>query len=280
MARSAVPPLLLLLLGLLLGAVAGAAVGSFLFGDSQEPLAIVGGSASAQERDRRRDRDRDGDSPSSPAAAIVESAESPRAERTDGAIRDSRAPAEVVESVAALTRRVRPPDSKRGDKTIRGKAMDTRGRPLAGVLVRATKVADDQPGTPHRSELGRAAPPPPSLETAVTEAVEKFYEHRSDWREAMTGADGTYAFTELQPGRFSVQAWREGVRFTVKGEHEHGGRGHVRPDATVDFIGKVVVAQTVEVLLPDGKSAPTALVSANVRQRGENSTSGWTAEDP
>jgi hypothetical protein len=256
-----------LLVGLLVGGLLGAGA-SWLAGGGDPTLTVA-----AQDRAVRaglgdgspRDDDR-------PAPA---SADSPLdVHRSDGALSGEKAPGEVLDRVASVARQAPLPASRRGDRAIRGHVADARGKPLAGVLVRATRVGDESARAPRRNEVGRAAPPPPSLEEAVRKAVEEYYERGADFRETTTDADGNYAFTELLAGRFTVAAWLEGFRlYDPNGAHE------VRPDAKIDFIAKPVIAVPVEVTLPDGKSAAAALVAASSKGgNGGGESTGWTPQ--
>ncbi len=265
MARVAAP----LLAGALLGAVVGAAA---------TWVALSGAGGGGIELDAAAKTAR-----SSSPAALAARASSPVSEvaapveRTDARPADTSAPAELVERVAEVARLAPATSDGRGDRTIRGRVTDAHGRPIEGVLVRATRNGDESGATPQRSESGRAAPPPPTLEEVLRRAAEQFYERGSDWRDASTDAQGGYAIVGLRAGRYQVQAWREGLRFSVQGER---GEGEVRPDAKVDFLGKAVVAVPIDVLLPGGKPAPAAFVTASAERRGGDESSGWTAQEP
>jgi protocatechuate 3,4-dioxygenase beta subunit len=149
-------------------------------------------------------------------------------------------------------------DRWHGTGTIRGTVCDEAGAPVAGVSVRATLdfltstdgVSRDEESTP---------------ETA-----------RGAERGAVTGSDGTYAFTDLPAMRAFVDATRPGWRIE---RSEPSSDAFVRPDAVVNFAARQVVLVKVRVLRPDGAPA----LNANVEIKalvGANVDLAWSATAP
>jgi len=267
MSRSVGP----LIAGALLGAALGAAAAWLALGGGEPPELEA-----AAKEPRGAGRPAAGGADGATSVEPVMVAAPVEVERAVGARGDSAAPTDLIDRVTALARRAPAADARRGDRVLRGRATDARGRPLAGVVIRATRHGDEQPGKPEPSRTGQAAPPAPSLEEAVRSAVESYYEHASDFREATTDADGRYLIAELRPGRYGVEAWREGFRL-----HDPDGRaGDVRPDVTVDFLAKSVVPVKVDVRLPGGSQAPAAYVWSTERGKGNSESGGWSPAEP
>jgi hypothetical protein len=263
--------LMALVAGLLLGVVAGVGAMAFFGGSETPPMPTT-----AHARDRSGATG--GAADRAVVATPVEASAAMVAARTERGASSSEIPGELSEGVGELIRRA--PEKLRGpgDRSIKGRVVDSRGTPLAGVLLRAVRTGDAVPSHPSTQRVGAAAPPPPTLEEAVRSAISAWYENGGEYHQVETGADGRYQMAALRDGHYQLSIWRAG--FVFQSEHGHGGT-QVRPDATVDWTGKQVCTRQVAVLLPDGTSAPCA--SIDVRKEGRDdveASQGWFARDP
>ncbi|MSP15067.1 MAG: PDZ domain-containing protein [Myxococcales bacterium] len=263
-------PLIAMAAGLVVGAVAGAGAMAFLGGGGKSLLA-------AQAKTQAADRDGESATPSTaPALALVDPSLAPeRVERAAGA---TAIPGELSEGVGELMRRAPGKPVAAGDRALKGRVVDVRGNPLAGVVIRAVRHGDPVPLLPEVSAVGRGAPPPPSLEESVRTAIAAWYETGGEFREVMTGGDGRYELAELRDGQYTASAWKSGWVF----DSEHGrGQVSVRPDAKLDWNGKAVRSQQVVVELPDGSGAPCANVEYRKQGHDDSAgTQGWLANQP
>ncbi len=253
---------LILLLGVLLGAVVGAA-GMALLGSGRPSIVAAatrgdapGGAVSTSSVAE----------PAQVDAAIA-------AARVERGSSSADVPSELAEGVGDLLRRAPTREVPRGDRSIRGTVTGPSGLPLAGVLVRVTRLGSAVRGAPEvdRSDL---PPPPLTLEEKLRRTIADHYAAGGEICSATTGADGCYAFEQLRDGRYEVVAWSAGMRFTSDGESNR----QVRPDAVVDWSGRTMGRLPIEVQLPDGSSAPHARIA--IRRRGSNeevASQGWLA---
>jgi hypothetical protein len=268
-----------LLAGALLGAVVGAgAMWIVSASDASRLDADFSASAKSGSSGERGESNVARENAAPELAPAAAAADPTAPERSAGDVRESLAPMSVLDSVSRAVRHAPASSDVKGTKTIKGSVTDLHGKELAGVLVRATRQGDDVPAKPWKNDQGKGAPPPPTLEETVRKAVEQYYEQGSEYKEVATGPDGKFLLADLRPGRWHVGAWQQGFVF----DSNNGRSGSdVRPDATIDFVAKPVFSVPVEVTLPDGKKAATALLS--IRKQGDTNdrqTQGWFAKEP
>ncbi|MBL8842163.1 MAG: PDZ domain-containing protein [Planctomycetes bacterium] len=258
-----------LLLGIVLGVVVGA-VGMALLDEGGPRPALAATRAATTERDPAGSSGPQVAEPASPAAEIA----SARIERGASTIE---IPSELAEGVGDLLRRAPPRDAPAGDRTIHGLVSGPDGLPIAGALLRATRLGDRV-----RSSVTVTRPdaPPPAqtLEEKLRRTIADHYAAGGEIATTTTDADGRYRFERLRDGRYSVEAWCDRFKlFSTDGQTAT----EVLPDATLDWNGRRVARVAVEVLLPDGTRAPHALIDS--RRRGTNDergTVGWLAAEP
>ncbi len=262
-----------LLLGLVLGAVVGGAAAWLLFGEGGAGRLPLDVAAKSQDFSTRV-RPSEAGSASPPAEAAPLAA--PVAVERTSSEASSSAPPAVVESAVELARHAPMPSKLRGSKSIRGRVADPDGKAVGGAVIRARRVQESE-RSPHRSDAGEAAPGAETLEDAVRDAVEGYYDRESDRRDTTSDAEGRYEFADLRDGRWWLSGWIEGYDVDVTSV----GREGITPDATVDLVATPVVFATVRVALPDGATAPRAALQW--RKPGEKSyghAEGWTEKQP
>jgi len=257
--------------GLLLGALAGAGAMAFFGADRSPQL-----DARALARDRMPAAG-SGAVDRTVTAAPVDADAGMLAARTERGASGSEIPGELSAGVGELIRSA--PEKVRGpgDRSIKGRVVDARGTPLAGVLLRAVRTGDAVPSLPAQEKVGAAAPPPPTLEEAVRAAIASWYEDGGEYHQVETGGDGRYELPALRDGMYQLSIWRAGWIF----QSEQGnGSTQIRPDATVDWTGKAVRTLPLEVRLPDGAAAPCANIEYRKQGRDDaEGTQGWLAKE-
>jgi RNA polymerase sigma-70 factor (ECF subfamily) len=160
----------------------------------------------------------------------------------------------------------------RGHGVITGRVRTKDGAPFAGAVVRAWP-----PRTPPRYARG-GVPPLPSVEESVRSAAIDAKWRAATTREAVSGADGSYALTGLVDSAHYLGAWAEGHSI---GAARGSDASDVRPGATVDFVAWPVVEVPVTVLLPDGSPPKeTVTIRWTAGRRGGGSSRRWTPDDP
>lgn len=250
-----------LLVGLALGAIGGSLITSLFFGAGASPVnqdGAVATSSAARAAPARTSADAEAAAPS------ILPLDADRKEAEDS--RPSSAPISMLDAAVDLARRAPEATKFRGPKSIRGVVVDLDGRPVAGVVVRTGREPERRSDI-SSSRIGEGALPRKTLERAVREAVDSFYEEESDLRDATTDADGRFAFTELREGRWWVVAWREGYDVNPRDVDPRRGEISVRPDAICNFTAAPVAIVPIAVLMADGSAAVRAAVE--IRHPGE-----------
>ena len=160
-----------------------------------------------------------------------------------------------------------------GKGRITGTVKTDDGKPLRGVLVRATPRWRGS-GRPYWQWLG--APREDSLEETVRRTVERYHRNRGTRRDAVTAADGSYTIEGLVGSeKYNVQAYLENYKLAAQSGHQ---AYEVAPGAKIDFVAKPIARLHVDVVMPDG-SRPER---ANLHFRGKNRSEAaqWTPEYP
>lgn len=258
-----------LLLGIVLGVVVGA-VGMALLDEGGPRPALAATRAAATALGPFAPSEPLAAEPASAAAEIA----SARIERGASTIE---IPSELAEGVGDLLRRAPSREAPAGDRTIDGLVSGPDGLPIAGALVRATRVGDRvREAVPVAQQ--DAPPPARTLEEKLRRTIADHYAVGGEIVTTTTGADGRYRFERLRDGRYSVEAWCDRCKlFSAEGQT----LTEVLPDATLDWIGRRIASVAVEVLLPDGTRAPQARIT--FRRRGTNdevAALGWLAAQP
>ncbi|MCG3133881.1 MAG: hypothetical protein HMLKMBBP_01146 [Planctomycetes bacterium] len=147
----------------------------------------------------------------------------------------------------------------RSTKTITGRAVDSEGNPVPGVLVRGDP---DLPReiTQHlwSSDEEDAEPLTTPEDRALRDALRTLRNgplQYAAWRETRTAADGTYVLGDLFDLEYDVEGYLAGAEVDEES-------GDVRPGGTADFVVKRTADVILTVLGPTGAEVPHAAVFA------------------
>ena len=169
----------------------------------------------------------------------------------------------------------KPLEQEVGPGVIRGRVLDTEGRPIAGVLVRATRRRERGPSASDPSQIG-VMPQKPSLERHLRNAAKEYAAGRARSFEATSNASGEFALKGLQEGRYSLSPYAKGYLLRKKG----GRAGHIpfdenwreiaeaRTGDEIVFIGVAILDVPVSVRLADGTEVEHAIVRCSDRPIG------------
>jgi hypothetical protein len=200
---------------------------------------------------------------------------------TDAASADRRAPsrrAATKESIDLSSIKIDVPPAPAGDGTITGLVVDADGKPLAGVLVRATPSGGLDVADGDEPRRARGSPPPPvDVERAVRQLVTRLRQEDAARRETTTDAAGAFTLTGLGYPTYDVSAWLVGWKV----ERTRGRSWEPTPvGGRCDFRATQIHALTASVLLPDGTPAQEATISWKPTAGGDGDSASWKPGSP
>jgi hypothetical protein len=148
---------------------------------------------------------------------------------------------------------------ERGNGTISGRVLRPDGVAVAGVVIRATPVAE--PGHPDGG-----------IEDEARRFARDLERRRAGIAEATTDGEGTYSIHGLGGGAYDVTGKLAGLRVAPVRK-----AAAVRAGATVDFTAEPVGKVSFDVRMPDGTEAPDATIRITAPRPAALS---WTRDDP
>lgn len=245
-------------LGLFVGVVCGGALGFLAAGDPR-PNDRAGLSPEDSRSVRAADTSHDDD-----LVAPVVNASTREAAPTDGALRVDES---LVREVAA-THRAPAIAASTGDGALTGRAVDTDGAPVAGVLIVFDRIVFR--GSTY-DERGAAGPARDDLEEALRDAAESFARKQASRVRAVTGADGTFRVEGLPAANWTANAYLAGHDVDVAGAQ----RGRVETGDEVEVVVRPLIDVPIDVRMPDGSQPAEADIAA----LGEDSAQvRWTPD--
>jgi len=164
--------------------------------------------------------------------------------------------ARLTEAKAKLN--VPSPAPEQGAGSISGMVLDQHRAPLEGVTLIATRYGYSQIATVTSASIGTGPPAQKSLDEALESAATSWANSRANRRVTTTSADGSYAFADLPDSRFSIRAYKED--WTIKGD----SNTIVMPGTTLNLTGTAVRSLTLDVRLPGGSAAESAIIECKV----------------
>lgn len=183
------------------------------------------------------------------------------------------------QSLLAAAAAVAPPaEPLRGELRITGRVVDEAARPVAGVLVRASRNADRSEWI--QSPVFVEAPEPPwTLERSLLRYAESRRATLAAQRETISDAGGSFEIAGLPDGSYTVEAWCAGLAIEPIGT-EWRNRIVVDAGASVEFVATPLVAFTLALRLPDGSSPE--LAALELRRHGSTNVESqtWTPQAP
>jgi hypothetical protein len=166
------------------------------------------------------------------------------------------------------------PASPAGDGKITGVVLTDGGSPLAGVLVRATPVHNDDADEDADTGLPAGSPPPRAdVERRVRDLVRRLRRAEAEIREATTDASGAYTLAGLSSAPQRVEAWLTGWRIKRTGG---SAWAPVAAGGVCDFRATPIHSVVVAVLLPDGTQPDSAEVHWKKAGTDDESSSSWS----
>lgn len=176
------------------------------------------------------------------------------------------APQGEAPDLAAAIAAIEPGELPGGDGEITGHVKLKNGDALPGVRVVAR-------GVPPR-------PLPDETQGDLTEAVIEQIRHnkwrRAARREAVTGADGRYTLTGIDPRlQYSLSPHKAGYRINFR----HHGKYRFGDGDKVDFVAEVSIQLPVRVLMPDGTPAASARLEATASGEDGGGSMGRLLDD-
>ena len=163
--------------------------------------------------------------------------------------------AELDEAISST--RAAPREQEVGPGVIRGRVMDTEGRPIASVLVRATRRMERGNSASDPSKVG-VVPQDLSLERHLRDAAKEYAAGRSRSFEATSNASGEFALKGLQEGRYSISPYAEG--YLLKNKAGRAGYIEARTGEEIELFGEAILDVLVSVRLADGTEVKNAIV--------------------
>ena len=144
-----------------------------------------------------------------------------------------------------------------GPGVIRGRVLDSNGRALAGVLVRAQRQADRSHQTSAPSSVG-ALPQPTSLERHLRDAAQKYAAGRSRSYEVVSDTAGEFTLKELREGQYHISTYAEGYLLRKKGGA--ASSFDVQTGDEIELVAEAILNVRVSVLRADGTEVEHAIV--------------------
>lgn len=154
-----------------------------------------------------------------------------------------------------------PKASEGGSGTIHGFVRDESRTPLGGVTMIAKRYGYRSLSVQKSESIGGGPPPQSSLDEALEAAATRWAEARSDRFVTTTAADGSYAFTNLPQGNFSISGYLED--WTIKAEDG----SMATPGTMLNFTAAEVHSLTLDVRLPGGAQAESAIIECQLNQQ-------------
>lgn len=183
-------------------------------------------------------------------------------------------------SLSKLIAELPRPEAVTGDGVITGTVKLPDGRPLEGVLIRASYRPKRIPSLEQRHKKGRGVPKDPSLEEQLMNMAKNLQSQRLSRKEACTDREGKFTLSGLADGRYTLTAYLSGYIFSTQ-----RGRSYynLEPGSTAEYIAKAVITLPVNVVLPDGSSPEKATIECIEPQGNGGSrhhSERWFRNDP
>lgn len=177
---------------------------------------------------------------------------------------------EFLERLAALANSAPPVEPRRGDRAITGRVVDPRGKPLGGVLIRATRQGE-QRWYDDRQAFPDDPPPGRDLAESLRRSAQWWYATNAEVHGTTSDADGRFAFTDLLEGRFGMEAWLAG--FSLEAIGGSYGRIQVDTGSEVVFVGTPSRLLPVDLRFRDGSTPVSARLT--LKRFGDHSGERW-----
>lgn len=173
---------------------------------------------------------------------------------------------EVIDVQPPIVNLVPPPPRQSSGGVISGRVLDESGRPLEGVLVRASPAAESQ-----ESDLGR---PFPTIDDQLRDWDSRIVAAR---REGISDSEGQFRIEALEEQGYFVEARIEGWIVQVVEINEYD----VMPGSYLEFRARRVEAGTVDVGFPEGTTPKFAQLDVSSLDSDWLEESWlWCSDDP
>ncbi len=174
---------------------------------------------------------------------------------------------------------VNTPKFEGGAGRITGKVATATGKPVQGVLMRATR-ADGSSGRTKRSYDG-SPPEDQDLEMQVRDLVRRHRMDNATRQEVSTDEKGAFSLGGLGDCEYWVSAFKKGFEIQQKSRSR---KGTWKPGEVVEFIAAAIIEIRVDVLRPDGSRAEKADIEIKHKAVRDSWSGGsetaWSRENP
>jgi len=160
-----------------------------------------------------------------------------------------------------------------GEGMLSGTVLTEAGKPMKGVLVRATYRADRRQKKAYRQAAG--VPEDESLEEMVRTYVARVMKDRKNRRDGTTDDQGRFVIAGIGDGKYWLRAYHEGYSFKAVGQNTY----ELKAGTEVEFTGKPLGDLKVSITLPDGTAPEKASILLKFGS-GSTRTLPWIRADP